>query len=782
MHSNPSIIFVDARALQDDNYRYRGVGQHSSSLLRALRKHDWQGPRPKLVALTDAGMRPLEATHRTLFDRIDAAARRPRETVGTRWFLSLSPMTHDPVWAAEYLNDESLYRTALFYDLIPLEFPDRYLSSPINRCEYVVSLAWLRRYERFAAISRFSADALIERMHIDPSRVFVSGVAVRRSLEPLARVLPLPFGERDCIVVAGGGDPRKNPECAIVAHARSRILREQGIPITVFGSYPAPMREQFRALYAKHGGRAQDLAFKSHMSDEELHQLYRHARLVVVPSRAEGFSIPIIEANAAAAPVVVSDVGAHPELVKDAALRFDPDDSDRLVSLLESLAGDESCWQRAKKEQENLWLAYTELAVGSRLVTGLLEAAPIRSATVRPAKSRPDIAVFSPLPPAKSGVADYTAATLRPLKGLVNLHMYTASPDAHWEKGWTSLAPISSAQWSSRRFDRTLAVMGNSHHHKEVLDYLLTHGGACLAHDARQIDFYYHLRGPAYALEIARRELGREVPFEELSKWMREQRQMPTLFLSELVQASRPLLVHSPITAREIKRLYSVEPVVLPFAQYSRPLLDRLSPTERKGARSRLGLRDKSLVLVTFGFVSADKAPDELVWALHLLRTWGVDAELAFCGYLLPQMATPLTALVNRLDLSNHVRTFPEAVPLDVYNDFLVASDVGIQLRTYFMGGLSGALNDCVAAGLPSVANEHLAESMLAPSFVRRVPDSLSALLVAEAVLDIESSGQAHSRPIEEARAFARRHSPAAYCAQLLEALEVEVDATQLKD
>src|SRR6185436_1144378 len=108
MRSTPSVIFIDARALQDDNYRYRGVGQHSSSVFRAFRKHDWQGLRPKFVALTDPGMKPLEPVHRTLFDRIEAGARRPSEVSDTRWFLSLSPMTHDPVWAAAYLTDESL--------------------------------------------------------------------------------------------------------------------------------------------------------------------------------------------------------------------------------------------------------------------------------------------------------------------------------------------------------------------------------------------------------------------------------------------------------------------------------------------------------------------------------------------------------------------------------------------------------------------------------------------------------------------------------------------------
>ena len=49
-------------------------------------------------------------------------------------------------------------------------------------------------------------------------------------------------------------------------------------------------------------------------------------RLVAVPSRYEGFGLPLAEAMAAGTPVVCSDRACLPEVAGGAALMVDPDD------------------------------------------------------------------------------------------------------------------------------------------------------------------------------------------------------------------------------------------------------------------------------------------------------------------------------------------------------------------------------------------------------------------------------------------------------------------------
>lgn len=63
----------------------------------------------------------------------------------------------------------------------------------------------------------------------------------------------------------------------------------------------------------------------------DLAALYRRARVVVFPSLAEGFGLPVVEAMACGAPVVTSDVSSMPEVAGGAAVLVDPEDADAIA-------------------------------------------------------------------------------------------------------------------------------------------------------------------------------------------------------------------------------------------------------------------------------------------------------------------------------------------------------------------------------------------------------------------------------------------------------------------
>ena len=81
-------------------------------------------------------------------------------------------------------------------------------------------------------------------------------------------------------------------------------------------------RERAREL-----GVADRLHLLGRLDDETLVKLYRSADLLVMPSRHEGFCIPVLEAIACGLPVVAARAGALPETVGGAGLLFSPDDS-----------------------------------------------------------------------------------------------------------------------------------------------------------------------------------------------------------------------------------------------------------------------------------------------------------------------------------------------------------------------------------------------------------------------------------------------------------------------
>lgn len=81
-------------------------------------------------------------------------------------------------------------------------------------------------------------------------------------------------------------------------------------------------RERAREL-----GVADRLHLLGQLGDVELAAAYRSADVLVIPSRHEGFCVPVMEAMASGLPVVASRSAALPETVGDAGLTFAPDDA-----------------------------------------------------------------------------------------------------------------------------------------------------------------------------------------------------------------------------------------------------------------------------------------------------------------------------------------------------------------------------------------------------------------------------------------------------------------------
>ena len=75
----------------------------------------------------------------------------------------------------------------------------------------------------------------------------------------------------------------------------------------------------------------------SRIDDRRLAALYRGALCLCVPSFAEGFCLPVLEAQALGCPVVCSDRSATPEVAGAGALTFDPSDAGALSACLRRL-------------------------------------------------------------------------------------------------------------------------------------------------------------------------------------------------------------------------------------------------------------------------------------------------------------------------------------------------------------------------------------------------------------------------------------------------------------
>src|SRR5205814_4712989 len=76
------------------------------------------------------------------------------------------------------------------------------------------------------------------------------------------------------------------------------------------------------------------------LSAPDLEGLYALATLVVFPSLYEGFGLPILEAMSRGVPVATSDRSSLLEVAGDAAILFDPEDTDAMRAAIERLLAD----------------------------------------------------------------------------------------------------------------------------------------------------------------------------------------------------------------------------------------------------------------------------------------------------------------------------------------------------------------------------------------------------------------------------------------------------------
>jgi glycosyltransferase involved in cell wall biosynthesis len=147
----------------------------------------------------------------------------------------------------------------------------------------------------------------------------------------------------DFLLMVTSSAPHKNAEGAITGYAQyARLAGKSAAPMKIVGlsreaaSYK-PLLEEL--------GIADLVCFMPFLDEGELRNLYRKARAVIVPSLAEGFGIPVLEAMASGTPVLCSKAASLPEVGGTAPFYFDPHKASDIGSAVESVMNDVSLRQ-----------------------------------------------------------------------------------------------------------------------------------------------------------------------------------------------------------------------------------------------------------------------------------------------------------------------------------------------------------------------------------------------------------------------------------------------------
>ncbi len=105
------------------------------------------------------------------------------------------------------------------------------------------------------------------------------------------------------------------------------LLRDEGLSavLTIVGE-PDPRYPEVQQTIERLG-LSEAVTITGHVDEQHLQQLYREATVFLFLSRYEGFGLPPLEAMAHGVPVVSSDRTSMPEVLGDAALLANPDDT-----------------------------------------------------------------------------------------------------------------------------------------------------------------------------------------------------------------------------------------------------------------------------------------------------------------------------------------------------------------------------------------------------------------------------------------------------------------------
>lgn len=236
----------------------------------------------------------------------------------------------DSVWP-KWARQAAVGLVVTVHDLIPFVHADRYLHIDNVRRWHLPRLGILQVADAIVAISQTTADEVVERLQVDPSRVFVTHEDCSPDFRPAAdRTVgetllsaAFPWLREGFLLYVGGLDWRKNLTGLIAAYGELEpALRSQHQLVIAGKTHPDETRPLIDQ--ARHLGVESSLFFTGYITDEQLVALYQSCGLFVFPSFHEGFGLPALEAMRCAAPVLVADAGALRELVTDPEARFDP--------------------------------------------------------------------------------------------------------------------------------------------------------------------------------------------------------------------------------------------------------------------------------------------------------------------------------------------------------------------------------------------------------------------------------------------------------------------------
>jgi len=228
-------------------------------------------------------------------------------------------------------------QVTVIHDVLPLHYPDEYPRQQHYFRHFVPAvLAASRRIIVSSESTRRDIERFYPRVPRERLRVVAPGCDARRFTPSAAPGAPRPDGRRYALYV-GNVMPHKNLGRLVDAFAT--VPGEPWLVLRGWGR-----RHNVDELRARIGraGIGARVDWAPYAQEGELIDLYRGARMLLLPSLHEGFGMTALEAMACGTPVITSATSSMPEAVGDAGLLVDPLDTTALAAAMTRLFAEDA--------------------------------------------------------------------------------------------------------------------------------------------------------------------------------------------------------------------------------------------------------------------------------------------------------------------------------------------------------------------------------------------------------------------------------------------------------
>lgn len=290
-------------------------------------------------------------------------------------FFSPSVYTFYPV-------PPGLRTVVTIHDAIAERFPE--LTLPTMRARlFWRAKVWLalRQSRIVLTVSEYSARDLVQVLGVRRERIRVAVEAPAAVYSPSAPTqvvdavdrAGLPPGAR-WFTYVGGFSPHKRVDAIVRAHAV--VARELGpnaphlllVGAITGDSFLGNQHDIHTAI--RESGTESLIHWTGFLPDEELRHLHTGALALLLPSLAEGFGLPAVEAAACGCPVIATTASPLPELLHGGGVFVAPGDDKALAAALLRLATDEparhSMGEQAREQAALLtWDRAADAALGA---------------------------------------------------------------------------------------------------------------------------------------------------------------------------------------------------------------------------------------------------------------------------------------------------------------------------------------------------------------------------------------------------------------------------------